>query len=222
MIQQFALPQPQFPVMGPSFTKEDATFLDLSVTGQTLRGVDLADQTQLHAAIWKAIEDGGGRLGYGGYLEHRGIYRASPHFLEGAVDRSLHLGVDLWASAGHPVYAPLNGIVHSLAMNAQPLDYGATIILQHDTDNGSFWTLYGHLSERDLHWSPGDEIISGSAFCHLGEPHENGGWVPHLHFQVILDIAEYVGDFPGVAPLEDQEEWADRCPDPMQLIQFAS
>lgn len=208
--------------MGQSFKKEDAVHLDLSVTGEVLKGVDLADQQELHTAIWKAIDAGNGTLGWGGYLEHRGIYRASPHFLEGTVDRSLHLGVDLWAHAGQKVFTPLDGIVHSLAMNAQPLDYGATIILQHETSEGPFWTLYGHLSKTDLHWSPGDIIPAGTAFCHLGEPHENGGWVPHLHFQVILDIGEHTGDFPGVAALEERLSWATQCPDPMQLIIFAS
>ncbi len=222
MLIPFSLPSAQYPVMGPSFKKADAVYLDLSVTGEVLNGVDLADQQQLHAAIWKAIDEGDGTLGFGGYLEHRGIYRASPHFLEGAVDRSLHLGVDLWAPAGQEVYAPLDGTVHSLAMNAQPLDYGATIILQHDTGAGPFFTLYGHLSKADLHWSPGDTISAGTAFCHLGEPHENGGWVPHLHFQVMFDMGEHQGDFPGVAPVEERKVWAARCPDPMQLINFAS
>ena len=222
MIPPPELPRPQFPLLGPRITRAQAAELDLSTTGDTLQKVNLADQDAIHAAIWTTIHAAGCSIGFGGYLEHRGIYKASSHFGKGAADRCIHLGIDLWAEAGHPVYAPVDGVIHSLAMNAMPLDYGATIILEHGTPAGSFWTLYGHLSERDLHWHPGDRIPAGTPLCHLGERHENGGWVPHLHFQVILDMGDYRGDFPGVATMAEKEKWASCCPNPMCLIEFAA
>ena len=214
--------QPEYPILGQRFTAADAVHLDLSVDSPMLRGVDLADQDQLAESIHTAIRQGGGRIGYGGYLEERGIYRASPHFQDGQADRSLHLGVDLWADAGHPIHAPVDGVVHSLAMNEQPLDYGATIILSHTRGDLTWYTLYGHLAAADLHWQPGDRIPAGTPFCHIGQPHENGGWVPHLHIQLILDIGEAVGDFPGVALPSERDHWSRLCPDPMALIQFTS
>lgn len=214
------LPEPPFPLLGPSVSKADTTPLDLSVTGETLRNVDLADQDQLHAAIWSAIHKQGGRVGMGGYLEHRGIYRASPHFESAEEDRCIHLGIDIWAKAGQMVFAPVDGVIHSLAMNTKPLDYGATIILEHRIEKRVFWTLYGHLSAADLFRQPGDAIPAGTPFCHVGDRHENGGWVPHLHFQVITDIGQYHGDFPGVASMDEVGTWAARCPDPTNLITF--
>lgn len=214
------LPEPPFPILGHSVFKESTAILDLSVTGETLRNVDLADQDQLHAAIWAAIHKQGANVGMGGYLEHRGIYKASPHFESTEEDRCIHLGIDLWAEAGQPVFAPVDGMVHSLAMNSKPLDYGATIILEHRLEKRVFWTLYGHLSATDLIWNPGEFVSAGTPFCHMGNRHENGGWVPHLHFQVITDIGDFQGDFPGVASIGDKDIWAARCPNPAQLIQF--
>ena len=91
----------------------------------------------------------------GGYREHREMYRRSPLFdtnLEkfndgGDQPRSIHLGIDIWGPAGTAVYAPLGGMVHSFAYNAQYGDYGATIILQHQLETMNFYTpvSYTHL-----------------------------------------------------------------------------
>ena len=45
--------------------------------------------------------------------------------------RRLHLGVDIWADAGTPVYVPLDGRIHSFRDNNHFGDYGPTVILQH-------------------------------------------------------------------------------------------
>ena len=62
--------------------------------------------------------------------------------------RTVHIGLDLFAPPGTPVLAPLDGVVHSVADNASPLDYGPTVILEHEAGPGGppFYTLYGHLS----------------------------------------------------------------------------
>ena len=51
-------------------------------------------------------------------------------------NRTVHLGIDLFCEAGAPVYAPLDGTVHSVANNAAAGDYGPTIILEHASDDG--------------------------------------------------------------------------------------
>ena len=45
--------------------------------------------------------------------------------------RTIHLGMDLFIQEGSPVFAPLDGIVHSFANNNRKHDYGPTIILEH-------------------------------------------------------------------------------------------
>ena len=51
--------------------------------------------------------------------------------------RTVHLGIDLFVEPGSPVRAPLAGIVHILANNAAPQDYGPLVILRHETDDGA-------------------------------------------------------------------------------------
>lgn len=163
------------------------------------------------------------RVALGRYLEDRAFYR-EPQFFRGDEARSVHLGVDIFEHAEAPVYAPFDGKVHSLAYNAKRLDYGATIILEHAMEDGApFFTLYGHLSCQSLEGlSRGDYVAQGDAFCCLGPPTENGGWVPHLHFQVILDMLGFEGDYPGAAFPSEIAIWRSLCPDPRHIVAIAT
>ncbi|MEL6568260.1 MAG: peptidoglycan DD-metalloendopeptidase family protein [Pseudomonadota bacterium] len=161
-----------------------------------------------------------GEIWAGGYLEERGIYE-SPIFKTGDKEpRKLHLGVDLFAPASTPVRAPLDGHVHSFQINDGDLDYGPTIILQHEVVGGpTFWSLYGHLSEGSLTGlREGDIISCGSKLGELGDSTVNGGWATHLHFQIILDLQGRSGDFPGVCKVSEREHWAEFCPSPYALL----
>ncbi len=159
----------------------------------------------------------------GGYNENRAMYRRSTLF-DAAKDlddepRSCHLGMDIWADAGTKVYAPLDGIVHSFAFNNQHGDYGATIILQHHVEAINFYTLYGHLSLKDIQvLKNGQHVASGEAFAHFGSPEENGNWPPHLHFQVIDNIGNKEGDYPGVCKLSESGFYLHNCPDPALIF----
>jgi murein DD-endopeptidase MepM/ murein hydrolase activator NlpD len=150
--------------------------------------------------------------GIGGYNEHRTIYSRSEVF-GGEEPRRLHLGIDIWGKAGTPVSVPIGGTVHSFAFNNQYGDYGATIILQHQLDTVTFYTLYGHLSYNDLNrMHKGRFISQGEILAHFGEPEENGQWPPHLHFQIISDLRLKEGDYPGVCKLSEAEKYLQNCP----------
>ncbi len=174
----------------------------------------------------RLLEDKNAAFGYGGYGEIRPLYTTDLFEIEGNAGpqwRTRHLGLDIWGAAGTKVMAPLAGIVHSFRQNDGPRDYGATIILQHDVlaANGlpfRFFTLYGHLTAASLQGlAPGRRIASGESFACFGESHENGGWPPHLHFQVILDLLDQSGDFPGVTFAADHGLPLSLCPDPAPL-----
>jgi murein DD-endopeptidase MepM/ murein hydrolase activator NlpD len=95
------------------------------------------------------------------------------------------------------------------------LDYGATIILQHQLEGLVFYTLYGHLTLASLETlSIGKEIKKGEPFTAMGNRNENGGWVPHLHFQIVKNMMNKEGDFPGVASDMMLPEFYLNCPDP--------
>lgn len=155
----------------------------------------------------------------GGYLENRMIYKRFDLFQNGPA-RTIHLGVDIWAPAGTSVFTPLDAVVHSFAFNDNPGDYGTTLILQHHLATEKFYTLYGHLASAALnHWEPGMLFKAGEQVALLGNYHENGNWPPHLHFQIIHDLNNYKGDYPGVCSRNEVIEFQRNCPDPMVLLQ---
>jgi hypothetical protein len=69
------------------------------------------------------------------------------------------------------------------------------------------------------------EIKKGALLAHFGEPHENGHWPPHLHFQLIRNIGLAKGDYPGVCRFSEREKYLSNCPDPdsvANLYRFVS
>jgi 4-aminobutyrate aminotransferase-like enzyme/Ser/Thr protein kinase RdoA (MazF antagonist) len=201
---------------------------DLSV-GSTFLGADPAasESEKLNDAIFGELRKAKLSVGVGRYNEPRLIYN-SPLF--GATDnptderRTIHLGVDLFVSAGSSVYSPLNGVVHAFANNPERLDYGPVVILRHGPGGGEeFFTLYGHLSRESLgKLKIGQSIVKGERIGRIGAMAENGGWPPHLHFQVITDLLDSGTDFPGVALAAERRLWADLSPNPNLLLRIAA
>ena len=128
--------------------------------------------------------------------------------------------MDLFAAPGTPIHAPLDGVVHAVAINTAPLDYGPLVILRHTTGEGlEFFTLYGHLAREAFDsLQIGQRIARGQQFARIGDVHENGGWVPHLHFQIVLDLLDRGSDFPGVAYASQRAVWTSLSPDPNLLL----
>ncbi|HEX5007728.1 MAG TPA: peptidoglycan DD-metalloendopeptidase family protein [Hyphomonadaceae bacterium] len=165
----------------------------------------------------------GERIRAGGYGEDRGVYSQVLFAPEGVEPRTVHLGFDIFALAGADVFTPLNARVHSSKINEAEGDYGPTIILEHAPAPGLvFHTLYGHLSRDSLKGlKPGAAFMAGERIGELGTRRENGGWSPHLHFQVILDIGDWRGDYPGVCKRSERDHWLAICPDPRPLLGLA-
>ncbi|WP_223648526.1 peptidoglycan DD-metalloendopeptidase family protein [Hymenobacter psoromatis] len=179
----------------------------------------LRDTAVFDALVRDMLTEQQATIGIGGYLENRVIYRRSPHFDDVTAPRSLHLGVDVWVPAGTPVATPLPAVVHSLADNTNFGDYGPTVILQHDLEGVTFFSLYGHLTRTDLPGlAAGQALAAGQVFAHVGPYPENGDWPPHLHCQLIADMQGRWGDFPGVAPASERDYWAELCPDAMLIL----
>ena len=129
--------------------------------------------------------------------------------------RTVHLGADIFAPAGTALHAPLDGVVARAGYEDLPLGYGGNIVLRHDTPAGTFFTLWGHLSRDAADLAPGTEIKAGTAFARMGGPEENGGWAPHLHFQLGLEDDP---DWDGVADPDDRELQLARYPNPAALL----
>lgn len=134
---------------------------------------------------------------------------------DGSEQRTIHLGLDIFVVPRTPVLAPLTGMVHSFADNNDAQDYGPTVILKHTLENVSFYTLYGHLSRETLATlQVGKKIQKGEVLGWVGDEKVNGGWPPHLHFQIITDIFAYLGNYPGVSAVSKKNVWLSLCPDP--------
>lgn len=194
--------------------------LDLSILNRDIRGMDLGDATTCQNYIDAVLSAKEGKVAYGGYLEERNLYAGHANFnLPEAQQRNVHLGVDFWCAAGTRVLAPIPGKVHSFRNNSTLGDYGPTLILQHQWERFSFYTLYGHLSLSSLDGLfVGREYHVGDVLAQLGTAKENVGYAPHLHFQIILDLQGYVGDYPGVAAKKDLPFYKKNCPDPNRLL----
>jgi len=208
-----------FPLMGEPLTPENTQLLDFTVRNMGLNTLDVLDTPAFSLFVEKQLE--GKRYGIGGYMEKRDIYRRSNVFASKEAFRNIHLGTDIWTSAKSPVYTPLEGKVHSFHDNAGFGNYGPTIILEHQLENFTFYTLYGHLMRADLeNLQEGQTFEKGEILCHLGEEAENGNWPPHLHFQVMTDLLGNKGDFPGVSAFEEMGFYQNICLDPNLLIRF--
>ena len=210
-------------VLNPSILKSDFVALDLSKSNKPLQNVDVSSSENLENYINDYIAQSIAKVAYGGYLETRAIYQRSSYFKDSnpETERNIHLGIDVWIAAETPVYSPLEGVVHSFKNNTNFGDYGPTIILKHKFKGISFYTLYGHLSLASIkNLKTGKTFKQGDQIATLGDASVNGDYPPHLHFQIIKDIQDYVGDYPGVCSKQDLEFYRNNCPDPNLLLKL--
>lgn len=200
--------------------------LDLGV-GSLFLGADPrhVETGPLTERIFGEMKRAGVPFAVGRYDEARGIYLSGAFASGGrATDerRTVHLGIDLFVEPGTSVRAPLPGLVHVLANNTAPQDYGPIVILRHETGDGTpFYTLYGHLTEDTLAGlAVGQRVEAGEVIARVGAPPTNGDWPPHLHFQVVLDLLARDADFPGVALASQRSIWTSLSPDPNVLLRI--
>jgi murein DD-endopeptidase MepM/ murein hydrolase activator NlpD len=118
----------------------------------------------------------GGNYGTGTF-----IWPAGNHYLSGNEYAPWHLGIDIAAGSGSPVYAADSGLVVYSGWSNQ--GYGNMIMIDHG--NG-YQTLYAHLSV--LFVSCGQGVFQGEGIAQSGSTGNSTG--PHLHFEV-----RYMGGF---------------------------
>jgi hypothetical protein len=150
----------------------------------------------------------------GRYNEKRIIYT---HDLFGGV-RNIHMGVDLGAPVGTVVHAFADGHVFCLGINPAEGDYGPTLITVHELEGRRLWALHGHLSHASLAGkSPGDAIEQGQVLGWLGDESENGGWPPHVHFQLSWKEPA-THDLPGAVSDAEHAQALLDFPDPALVL----
>ena len=209
--------EPFAPVILAAEAEATPIYFDFSVGSLEFGPTALAIPGVAETAIWSRT---GSAVGVGRWDEVRLAYTGDEYVSMSGERRTVHMGVDLFRPAGSPVHAPLDGIVHSFCTHHERFDYGGCMVLEHRPRGGPvFWTLYGHLSHASIaEASQGRSVEQGEVFAHLGPFEENGGWVAHLHFQIITDMLDLEGTFPGVAAPTQRLTWRSLLPSPMHLL----
>ncbi len=132
--------------------------------------------------------------------------------------RNLHIGIDIGGPVGTPCMAFMEGEISHFGYNPEPGDYGYVVITKHSIGGESFWALYGHLNSKSVEGKfVGQKVLAGEVIAWFGEFDENGGWEPHLHFQLSL-IEPVTHDLPGVVAPEDRGEALRDYPDPRLVL----
>jgi murein DD-endopeptidase MepM/ murein hydrolase activator NlpD len=207
-----------------AYSRDDYAVIDLSVNNSDLKDIDITSAEVMEDYVNAFTESKGAKVAVGGYLEVRNLYARSEYFKDNVLpnkERNIHLGVDIWSSAGTSVLAALEGEVHSFKNNTNHGDYGPTIILKHQLEREVFHTLYGHLSMDSLESiSIGQHVAQGEVIARLGDSAVNGDYAPHLHFQIIKDMQGKMGDYPGVCCADDLPFYKSNCPNPMKVLGF--
>jgi murein DD-endopeptidase MepM/ murein hydrolase activator NlpD len=129
-----------------------------------------------------AASFGNGDWTIGKYDEVRGIYASSSALF--APERNIHIGIDLGGPVGTPVYLPYRGVVVQQGYYPEKGDYGHCVISEHVIQGVRLWLLFGHLDAKSVHHAIGTDLDKGYCIGYLGAEEENGGWPPHLHFQL--------------------------------------
>jgi murein DD-endopeptidase MepM/ murein hydrolase activator NlpD len=154
----------------------------------------------------------------GRYNEKRRNMYTAPRYQMDEDPRDIHMGIDMAAPIGTPVYSFSDGEIFKWANNSAQGDYGPTLVIKYIFGDHCLYALYGHLSLSSLvDKKEKQQVLRGEAIGTIGDESENGGWFPHLHFQLSL-LAPDRADLPGVVSEKDHSRAIQRYPDPRWVL----
>ena len=194
--------------------------LDLSVSSKWLSS-DLINDI---SSFEKKINQKPFSTFFGGYLETRAVYDSSDYEVlteRGFENRTTHLGIDFWVNEKTSINSIEDGIIKIITNDKTSKGYGGLIIIEHNLGSLKFYSLYGHLTDqKKSKLKVGDFVEKGEKIAEIGSVKENGGWSPHLHFQIMLTLLDYKNDFPGVCLESEKKVWSSICPNPNLILNF--
>jgi 4-aminobutyrate aminotransferase-like enzyme/Ser/Thr protein kinase RdoA (MazF antagonist) len=124
---------------------------------------------------------------------------------------TVHLGIDLYAPAGTPVFSPLDATLHGI-FDGEATGDSATVILEHAPEAGvRFYSVYRSLQPADL--QPGQPLGRGERLGEVGDADP-----PHLHFQLATTLLAATAPPPTCCEPSKQAVWKSFCPDPNALL----
>ncbi len=209
----------------PTFQRNQVYPLDLSISSHWLgHQENFDDLPYFDFRIGRLLEQHPDCIPTGGYLEPRSVYTSVEYETmgnNGKNSRTTHIGIDFWLPEGTAVHTLMDGEVVVACNDSGYKEYGGLVILKHITQDFEFYTLYGHLSVASaLKLKVGQSLKKGMRIGLLGNSNENGGWSPHLHFQLMLSLLGNDKDFPGVVHHTELDTWKSICPNPNVLFRL--
>ena len=133
-------------------------------------------------------------------------------------ERNVHMGIDIGGPVGTPCMGFMDGELSHFGYNPAAGDYGNVVITKHDIGGVPVWALYGHLDAASIEDKRVGQIVeSGDVIAWFGAFEENGGWEPHLHFQLSL-VEPETHDMPGVVAPGEREYSLEIYPDPRNVL----
>ncbi len=170
------------PIIAQDLRTEPLLVFDLSVGSPLVADLeDPTDTTAFTERLFAEMRRAGVAVGVGRYNEARLLY-SDPLFAQPSEElperRTVHLGIDLFQPAGAPIFAPIDGAVHSYANNEGYQDYGPTVILQHtistppqpSPDKGGSHNSVDHVSVPPSDWGRlGGGLTFYTLYGHLSE-----------------------------------------------------
>jgi murein DD-endopeptidase MepM/ murein hydrolase activator NlpD len=135
-----------------------------------------------------------------------------------AGQRFVHMGIDFGGPVGTECHAFSNCEISHFGYNPAAGDYGNVVITKQQIGGVSVWALYGHLSSASLGGKEvGQKLRAGDLLGWFGKYSENGGWEPHLHFQLSL-VEPLTHDLPGVVTPAERKQALRDYPDPRLVL----
>lgn len=94
---------------------------------------------------------------------------------------SQHLGTDMAAPTGTPIYSVADGVVEHVGGGIDGRSDNL-IIIRHEGPDGPYWSWYVHMWDDGLFVTEGQRVRAGD---HIGAVGNNGNSTgPHLHFEI--------------------------------------
>ena len=175
-----------YPLFG-DLLKGDPYVFDFSSKNPKTLNYNLDNFQEFNEDVFNELKHSGKKWGIGKYLEERkNILRGSINIIN--EKRIYHLGLDIIVPYKSVVFCPLDGYVYKLGKETQKGNYGGYLVLKHQVNNQTFYSLYGHLKTPHK-VQLGEKILAGQELALIGKESDSGGWFCHLHLQIITQKA---------------------------------
>ena len=194
--------------------------------------LDLSRTAQFDTSKSTREKEHKGQYQIGKFDEVREELYNQPLFNQESSPRCVHMGIDIGAPVHTEVFSFDRGVVYAFGALKERGDYGHTVVIEYvwrDTtplpcgenkiqQGQTYWALYGHLSAVSMTLlSERAHVNRGQLIGWLGGHEDNGGWPPHLHFQLSRSMPAN-HDLPGVVTLADRHQALNIYPDPRDIL----